>query len=165
MSREQLNRYVVNVQGVILRDGDVLSGGGKGEKGEPEILIIKRSEDEDMAPGILSFPGGKVEIRKPVNDDALLRTLCREIAEEVDVEIEDEVRYVESTVFSLDWDPRVEWVLDVVFLCKHLEGKPDSDSCPEVAWCRWMSFEEILTNDMTPPWTARTVKKVAEMLD
>ena len=65
-------RYIVNVEAVIYQDD--------------KYLIIKRSDQEEHAPGILSNAGGKVEINNP-QKEVLEKTLIREIKEEVDIEL------------------------------------------------------------------------------
>ena len=76
-----LRSFVVNVEGAVEKEG--------------RYLMIVRGADVAHAPGALSFPGGKVEAADGP-DDALESTLRREIREEVGVEVEDDMRYVES---------------------------------------------------------------------
>ncbi|HEV2108156.1 MAG TPA: NUDIX domain-containing protein [Thermomicrobiales bacterium] len=69
--------------------------------------------------GTLSVPGGKVE-DAGVAADVLEATLRREIAEEVGIQVEDELAYVESKSFVADnGDPCV----DIVFLCRYRDGE------------------------------------------
>jgi len=119
------DRYIVNVEGAVVKDG--------------QYLMVVRGEQE-YAPGGLNFPGGKVEGVTNL-DDVLEETLRREIAEEVGLEIHDEMAYVRSSAFVAEGDP----VVDVVFLCRYkaglhgfvdhiqaLSGQADADTAPIV---------------------------------
>lgn len=96
--------FVINVEGVIERDG--------------QYLMIVRGSNESHAPGALSFPGGKVE-RTDGPGNALESTLRREVLEEVGVEVSERMTYLESRLFDMD-DGRK--VLNVLFLMP-LEGR------------------------------------------
>lgn len=96
------DKYIVNVEGAIVKDG--------------RYLMVVRGEEE-YAPGGLNFPGGKVEGAGNI-DDILEETLRREIAEEVDLEVHDEMAYVRSSAFVAEGEP----VVDVVFLCRWKSG-------------------------------------------
>ena len=123
--------FVVNVEGAIEKEG--------------RYLMIVRGADVAHAPGALSFPGGKVEAADGP-DDALESTLRREIREEVGVEVEVDMRYVESRRFDTDDGKRV---LSVTFLCRYRSGAP-SAAPAEVQAVRWMTPEQILRD--APPW-------------
>lgn len=79
--------YIVNVEAAIYKDD--------------KWLIIKRSEKEEHAPGLLSFVGGKVETNV-AQDGILEETLRREIIEEVGIKVSETIHYVESKSFVLD---------------------------------------------------------------
>ena len=134
-------KYIVNVEAAIY----------KNEK----WLIIKRSEKEEHAPGILSNVGGKVEINKTEND-ILEKTLIREIMEEVGIKISETLYYVESKSFISD---KGQVVVDIVFLCKYQSGEPRRMSDDEVSEIYWMSIDEILDNDNSPIWLKESIKK------
>ena len=123
--------FIVNVEGAVEKDG--------------RYLMIVRGANVSHAPGALSFPGGKVEAADGP-DDALESTLRREIREEVGVEVEDEMRYVESRRFDTDDGKRV---VDVTFLCRYRSGTPSADPA-EVEEVRWMTPGQILRE--APPW-------------
>ena len=123
--------FVVNVEGAVEKDG--------------RYLMIVRGADVAHAPGALSFPGGKVEASDGP-DNALESTLRREIREEVGVEVEDEMRYVESRRFDTDDGKQV---VGVTFLCRYRSGAPTADPA-EVQAVRWMTPEQILRD--APPW-------------
>ena len=132
--------YIINVEGAIYHEG--------------KWLIIKRSEQEEHAPGMLSLVGGKVE-SKGFNDDVLELALIREIKEEVDIEIWD-IHYLESKTFMTD---QGEAVVDIVFTCHYASGTPRCVSNEEVSEIHWMSTNEILNNEKAPDYLKETIKK------
>ena len=132
------DKYIVNVEGAIVRDGC--------------YLMVVRGEEE-YAPGGLSFPGGKVEGADNA-DDVLEETLRREIAEEVGLEVHDEMAYLRSSAFLAEGDP----VVDVVFLCRWKSGEARAADPAEVAAVRWMTAAEAIAHPETPPWTQLALK-------
>lgn len=132
------DRYIVNVEGAIVKDGC--------------YLMIVRGEEE-YAPGGLALPGGKVE-GAGNRDDILEETLRREIAEEVGLEVHDEMDYVRSSAFVADGDP----VVDIVFLCRYKAGTAVAADPGEVATVHWMTAGEAITHPETPPWTRQSLK-------
>ena len=135
------DKYIVNVEGAIFKDG--------------QYLMIVRGEEE-YAPGGLNLPGGKVEGGSN-GDDVLEETLRREIAEEVGLEIHDEMAYVRSSAFIAEGDP----VVDVVFLCRYKSGTATAADPDEVAAVRWMALAEAIAHPETPP-CARLSLELAE---
>ena len=133
--------YIVNVEGAIVKAG--------------RYLMVVRGEEE-YAPGGLNFPGGKVEGADNA-DDVLEETLRREIAEEVGLEIHDEMFYVRSSAFVAEGDP----VVDVVFLCRYRSGTAFAADPGEVAAVRWMPLAEAIAHPETPP-CARLSLELAE---
>jgi 8-oxo-dGTP pyrophosphatase MutT (NUDIX family) len=132
---------VVNVEGAVERNG--------------RYLMIVRGPNVSHAPGALSFPGGKVEPADgPVN--ALESAVRREIREEVAVEIDKSLTYIESRLFDLD-DGRK--ALNVVFLCRYKSGIPDADS-DEVESVSWITPDQILAE--APPWFRATKMQLIE---
>lgn len=136
-----MERYVVNVEGAIVREG--------------RYLLIVRGAAEAHAPETLGLPGGKVE-GELVADDVLEATLRRELAEEVGVEVGAECRYVESTAFRADDGAPV---LDVVFLCRHRRGTPTAGDPEEVAAIVWLTAAEVAAHPQAPPWTRRSITR------
>jgi 8-oxo-dGTP diphosphatase len=118
---------IVNVEGAIY----------KNEK----WMLIKRSEKEEHAGGLLSLVGGKVE-NEGNSSDILERTLKREIFEEVGIEVSN-LRYVNSSSFVSDSGLNV---VDIVFLCDHESGEPYAKSPDEVDGVIWMTTQQILSN-------------------
>lgn len=139
------NLYIVNVEGAIY----------KGEK----WLIIKRSEKEEHAPGLLSLVGGKVEVNE-AQDDILENTLRREIREEVGIEVSDEMHYLESKIF-LASDGQL--VVDPVFVCKYESGEARPVDRDEVGEVYWMTCEEVLEDENAPIWLKESVKKAEDV--
>ena len=133
--------YIVNVEGVILRPVDNC------------YLMMVRGAGEDYLPGILTFPGGKVEGANFM-DNVLEDTLRREIREEVGVEVYDDMVYVESHSFIGDGEPCV----DVVFLCRYKKGDAVIGDPGEVDSVHWMTFEDIIQHPDTPTWTKQSIK-------
>ncbi|TQR37102.1 NUDIX domain-containing protein [Lysinibacillus sphaericus] len=131
--------FIVNVEAAIY----------KNEK----WLLIKRSEKEEHAGGVLSLVGGKVE-KEGFSTNILERTLIREIAEEVGVEVSN-LRYVNSSSFLTDAGISV---VDIVFLCHHLLGEAFAKSPDEVDSIVWMTTEQILDNSSIPNYLKENIK-------
>lgn len=138
-------RNVINVVGAIYRDD--------------KWLMIKRSEKEEYAPGIIAMVGGKVE-NHGEEYNILENTLRREALEEVGIEISEDMTYVESIGFiSKKWGP----VVDVIFLCKHEKGEPYPASPNEVAEVYWMTTEEVLGNEDISQWIKNCIRKASKL--
>jgi 8-oxo-dGTP diphosphatase len=120
--------YVVNVDGVVVR-------------GE-QYLLIERAEQEDHAPGLLSFPGGKIE-QPPGNSDVIEATARRELSEEVGITVGD-VEYITSQTFETADGTQC---LNIVTLCDHEGGKPFPRATDEVAAVHWLTADEIKQRD------------------
>ena len=134
--------YIVNVEGAVVRSADGC------------YLMVVRGERESHAAGALAFPGGKVEDAGSA-DDVLEETLRREIREEVEVEVHDDMVYLESKAFVATGG---EPVVDVVFLCRYRRGEPTVGDSGEVAAVRWMTAQEILAHPEIPPWTRQSIE-------
>ena len=137
----EANWYIVNVEGAVIKDG--------------RYLMIIRGEEEEHAAGMLAFPGGKVE-NNEMASRVLEETLRRELREEVDIEVDDEIVYVDSGSFVADDEP----VVDVVFLCRYRNGEPKACDPQEVAAVQWMTLEEISAHPKSPPWMDPVIKRV-----
>ena len=134
-----MDRYIVMVEGVVVRD--------------KSYLMIVRGPGETYLPGVLTLPGGKVE---GVGDlqGVLEETVRREIREETGVEVYSEMEYLESKSFGAEG----EWVVDVVFLCRYLSGTPTISDPGEVAAIHWMTAEQALEHPDTPEWTRQSIE-------
>jgi ADP-ribose pyrophosphatase YjhB (NUDIX family) len=133
-------RYIVNVEAALVRDD--------------RYLLIVRGANEAHAPGMLGLAGGKVE-QEGADVAVLEATLRRELREEVGVEIQDEVVYVDSTAFVADDG---QPVINIVFLCRHRAGDARPVAPEEVAQVVWMTAAEIFADPRTPPWLRRSVE-------
>jgi len=138
--------FVVNVEGAIHRNG--------------KWLMIRRSEKEEHAGGLLSLVGGKCEIEGN-SSDILERTLKREIFEEVGSEA-TALRYVNSSSFVTESGVNV---IDIVFLCHHKLGEPYSKSSEEVDGVIWMTTSEILGHMDLPVYLKENIKLAENMLE
>jgi len=134
MMADDRELFVVNTQCAVFRD--------------ERILMIVRGEDVRHAPGVLAFPGGKVEIEDGPAD-ILETTVRREVLEETGITVSPDLEYVRSASFSMsDGTP----VVDVLFLGEYVEGEPRISDPGEVAEIRWMTADEILAVDKIRPW-------------
>jgi len=133
--------YKVIVEGIVTR-GD-------------SYLVVERSQTENHIPGMLVFPGGKVE-DAGVCADILEDTLRREILEETGVTIRSEIRYFKSEAFVFhDGEPAV----DILFLCEYASGDTTVTDPEEVAGVHWMTAAEILAHPKSPPWMRLTLEQ------
>jgi len=138
--------FIVNVEGAIYKD--------------EKWLLIKRSEKEEHAGGTLSLVGGKVDYEGN-SSDILERTLHREIAEEVDIEVSN-LRYVNSSSFVTESGINV---VDIVFLCDHKAGEAFAKSPDEVDVVVWMSTEQILSHPNLPDYLKENIKMACKRMD
>lgn len=134
--------YLVNVETAVYRDG--------------RYLLVERADDEEHAAGALAMVGGTVESTDA--DDALERTLDRELREEVDVSATEHT-YVLSNTFVSDTDAPV---VNTVFLSRHADGEPRVAEPEEVASVGWYALDGALAHDAMPPWTAEHPQAVDE---
>lgn len=126
---------VVNVEAAIYKEG--------------KWLFVKRSKRESHQGGSLSFVGGKVE--EDGNLAIVLeKTLMREIKEEVNIEVVDNLLYLTSSHFiTNDGDS----VVDIVFLCEYKSGEPNVTNIDEVSEIHWLTYDEALNNKLVMSWT------------
>ena len=139
------HEYVVNVDPVIARE----TGDGT------EYLFVVRGDDEEHAPGMLGFPGGKMEAG-PGESGVIEATAKREAREEAGVEIEG-VEQVTSTTFELDYGPTC---LNVVVTADYAGGEAHVADPEEVAAVEWRTAESVLDDEEAPPWTAALLDEV-----
>lgn len=136
--------FVVNVGAFIWHEG--------------RYLMMVRGAGEEIAPGALTQPGGKIEVAG-AEQDVIEATLAREVREEVGVEVADAV-YVESHTFDGTFDGRIIPVLDLVFLCRYVSGDPHAEDDEEVAGIEWLTPDEIRADPRTMPWTLASLDRV-----
>lgn len=128
-----INTFKVIVSGFVFND-----------KGE--LLVIRRSMDEESFPGMLAIPGGTVETVNGVGleDDTIENNLIREIKEETDVDV-TVGEWMESSAISKEDSAK----LYLFFKCSVSgnEVPAISDETPEVFW---ISPNEIAIEECTP---------------
>lgn len=134
--------FVVNAQCAVLRDD--------------KFLMITRGAAVEHASGLLAFPGGRVEAEDEP-ESVLESTVRREVFEETGISISAEIEYVRSRAFNL---PNGTPVVDVLFLGIYKTGEPRIADPGEVDGIDWMTAEEILTHERTPPWLVGQVDAV-----
>lgn len=110
--------HIILVNAVVEKDG--------------RFLISQRSLNESHMPGWWSIPGGKVDRTEGGVDGVLVKTLKREIREEVNVEIEDDPVLVHNGTFIRSTGHHV---VEFMFLCRWKSGEalPLEDT-QAVAW-------------------------------
>lgn len=137
--------YIVNVEAAIYY--------------QDKWLIATRSTKEKHAGGTLALIGGKVET-KQIQDNILESTVRREIMEEVGIEVADAMHYIKSSFFiTQDGKP----VINIIFLCKYKQGEAKVIDPNELSAIQWMSYEEIINNPLTPPWTKASLKEANKL--
>jgi 8-oxo-dGTP diphosphatase len=133
------DRYVINVDGAVYRDG--------------EYLLGRRAAAEDHAAGEWGLLGGTVE--GPAEGGGVLEaTLERELHEEAGVEV-GETAYVHSGGFVDDAGTRV---VQVVFLCRHRRGRARPREPDEVAAVEWVDPATVAGRDDLPAYTREYVR-------
>jgi 8-oxo-dGTP diphosphatase len=137
--------YIVNVEAAIYH--------------HDKYLMIVRGQEESESPGVLAMPGGKVDIVGTLAS-ILEETLAREVREEVGVEIEHGLRYLESKTFLLATGYPV---VDIVFLCRYKSGEPEIRDRREVDSIHWMTAQEILDLPDAPDWTRHSILRAEEL--
>ncbi|MDA1010177.1 MAG: NUDIX domain-containing protein [Chloroflexi bacterium] len=142
-SGARVHAYVVNVGAFIWHQG--------------RYLMMVRGAGEEIAPGALTQPGGKIELSGYARD-VIEATLASEVREEVGVEVADAV-YVESHTFDGTFDGAVLPVLDLVFLCRYVSGEPHAEDCDEVAGIEWLTPDELGADPRVQPWTMESFER------
>lgn len=115
---------------------------------DKKILLGKRSDDDDIFPGLWGIPGGKMEI----TDETIEESLQREVEEEVGVTIKE--------VFLVSNNSRVHNdtnKLFMVFTAQYESGTPEA--LEDTSEVKWFDFSE-LHKDMMTPYTYDIIKEV-----
>jgi 8-oxo-dGTP pyrophosphatase MutT (NUDIX family) len=131
--------YIVNVEAAVWHEG--------------KYLMIVRGLSEELAPGTLTPPGGKVEVEGLVYG-VLEETLRREVREETGVELRDGFAYVESHSFEAGGTT----VVDIVFLARYASGEVRAQDPEEIAGIEWHSYDELMADPRTMDWTRETMR-------
>lgn len=117
--------------------------------GQNHVLLAKRSENEDVYPGLWCIPGGKLE----ATDSCLEEGLRREVREEIGVEISDIKLMENDTNFKSDINK-----LYLIFIAKYESGDPQPlDSTEEIAW---FDIDELPAEDKFTPHSRSIVLEI-----
>lgn len=123
-----MNTFKVIVSAVIFND-------------RRQVLLGKRSLNEDVFPGLWGIPGGKVEAEAGAN--IIERTLQREVREEMGIDVECG-QYLESAC-RVKGD---EGKIYLVFNARHVNGEPQAlEDTDEV---RWWNIADLHESELTP---------------
>lgn len=130
--------FKVNVSVVILNEDN-------------QVLIMKRSQDEDVLPGLWGIPGGTLE----ATDKNLEECLAREVMEEVGVKIVD-VELISNNTRSKDGEQK----LYLVFIARYASGNPrPSEECEVVKWFSKKDLQDLAFT----PFTLDLVNSILKM--
>ncbi len=124
-----------------------------------EFLIIERPKG-GHAEGLLSFPGGKIEITDGDDgEDVLVQAARREVYEEVGLKLEPPIRYVTSSCFI---DTKTgDHIVDVIFHCKLETAPGELQVCPREVPCYfWLTREDLLRAPNSPDWLLQYLDKI-----
>lgn len=137
---------------------------------DSRCLLLKRSEREKVHPGIYCFPGGKLEweqlpIDRPTRinsdvldfEDAVEELLIREVKEEAGVEIERDLKYINSVAFIRpDGIP----VMLVKFAAKYKNGQVEleKDAFSDYVWVNAGEVKNYPTIDGIPEEVMKSIE-------
>lgn len=121
-----INQFKVIVSGFVFNnDGD--------------LLVIRRSKDEETFPDMLAIPGGTVEVEENsgLTQDTIELALIREVKEETDIDISVD-GWLESSAIAKD-----KAKLYLFFKCSVNGNQKTSTSeeTPEVFWANPKSID------------------------
>jgi 8-oxo-dGTP diphosphatase len=123
--------------------------------------MIRRSEKEEHAPGMIALPGGKTEVEGNTTD-ILERTVRREIEEETGVIVSDNMRYIHNTSFVTAAGIHV---INIVFLCRYESGEAKVIDSYEAAEVMWMTTEDILSDSAIEIWPKNSIHLAERTLE
>lgn len=132
------NKFLISAE-CIIRDSN------------QKILTIIRPNHKH-AGGLISFPGGGCEVVDgDGSNDCLKNTAIREVQEEVGIVLEDELKYLFSSMFKDSVNNNK--VVHVVFLCDIINTNINLQvDGVEVTEHFWLTKDEILRYKNCPPW-------------
>lgn len=139
--------FGVNVE-IALRRGD-------------RWLLIERGRGLPNAPGMLAFPGGRVEA--DTNCGFILEdTARREAVEEVGLDLSDvSLRYVRSEFFVGDDGNRY---IGTTFTARLPQGREPRIASPEeVEAVHWLTADEVKNHPKCPEWTLLSLSYAASL--
>ncbi|ADD44683.1 NUDIX domain-containing protein [Stackebrandtia nassauensis] len=124
-------------------------------------LLIERGRRLRNAPGMLAFPGGRVEAE--ANCGFILEdTARREAAEEVGLDLSDvSLRYVRSEFFVGDDGNRY---IGATFTAELPRGREPRVAAPEeVEAVHWLTADEVKNHPKCPEWTLLSLSYAASV--
>ncbi len=95
-----------------------------------DLILIDRRPPKGLLGGLWEFPGGKIE-----ENETIQACIKREIAEEIDIEIE-----VGEPLIMINHAYTHFKVTLNVYLCRYLSGEPKPIECEEI---RWVALDEL----------------------
>ncbi len=120
-----------------------------------EVLLIKRSLDEEVYPGLWGIPGGKLDSA----DKNLEEGLAREVKEETGILINKDLKLISNNVFVSPENNKVY----LVFTAKYESGEPKPlEDTEEV---RWFGHEELPPKEDFTPFTFDLISKAIKSLN
>lgn len=112
-----------------------------------ELLVIRRSDDEESFPGMLAIPGGTLELDATgtLEKDVIENTLVREVLEEtnVNVTVKD---WIESTAI-VKGEPGKVYLFFTCELAEEDSVLQTSDETPQVFWT---NVSDLNADECTP---------------
>ncbi|HWT40165.1 MAG TPA: NUDIX hydrolase [Dongiaceae bacterium] len=110
-----------------------------------QLLVIRRSLDEESFPGMLAIPGGTTEVdeQSGLQNDTVEHTLIREVKEETDIDIA-----------ITEWMESSAIVKDTAKLYLFFKGKVTGNevpaTSPETPEVFWANLDDISPDECTP---------------
>lgn len=129
--------FKVNVSAVIFND-------------KSQVLIQKRSEQEEVYPGLWGIPGGTVEMK----DSSLAEALQREVEEEVGIKIEN-IKLEKENIRNKE----MYGVAYLVFRANIKSGIPRP--CEDTEEVKWINEKDLERYEFTPT-TREIIKDIYE---
>ena len=131
----------------------IVSGFVKNKNGQ--LLVIRRSLDEESFGGMLAIPGGTIEVEESdqLQTDTVEENLIREIKEETNIDV-SVGSWIESTCMAKDGKAK----LYIFFECEMIElNNTDTETSDETPEVFWADMATISLDECTP-----TLKKYIE---
>jgi len=128
------NKFGVAVKAMIEKDG--------------KILLIHKSENEDINPKTIDIPGGRVEFGEDIE-----KALIREIKEETNLDVE--IRKP-TNIWSFLHKENFQLV-GITFLCKYVSGEINLSG--EHEHFIWVDKNEV-NPEKFPSWLVKEFKKL-----